>query len=54
MDGDESDASGMSNREIRFLLELPEDEYYDVRGQYSSDDETRRTQTRERGLNDSR
>lgn len=36
---DQSDASGLSNREIRFLFELPEEEYYDVRGQYSSDEE---------------
>lgn len=35
-----SDASGLSGREIRFLVELPDDdEYYDVRGQYSSDEE---------------
>lgn len=39
MEGEQSDASGMSNREIRFLLELPEEEYYDVREQYSSDEE---------------
>lgn len=36
---DQSDVSGLSNREIRFLFELPEEEYYDVRGQYSSDEE---------------
>lgn len=33
------DGSGLSNREIRFLFELPEDEYYEMHGQYSSEEE---------------